>query len=121
MTFTESIKTCLSKYADFTGRASRSEYWWFYLFTFLVSMSLSLISAMLGIADALSILFNLGVLLPSLAAGARRLHDTNRSGWWLLLMFIPIIGWIVLLVMLVQGPRNPNRFNPLPPRGPCGF
>lgn len=121
MTFFESIKTCFSKYADFNGRASRSEYWWFFLFTLLVSMSLSTISGMLRMVDWLGTLFSFVVLLPSIAVAARRLHDTNRSGWWQLLLFIPIIGWIILIVMLVQAPRDPNRFDPLPSRGPCGW
>ncbi|MBI5107373.1 MAG: DUF805 domain-containing protein [Rhodocyclales bacterium] len=104
MTFGESIKTCFSKYANFDGRASRSEFWWFFLFSLLASMATSMIS------QTLSALFSLVMLLPSLAVGARRLHDTNRSGWFLLLWFVPLIGWIVLLVWAVQGAREPNRF-----------
>lgn len=100
MTFQESIKVCFAKYADFTGRAIRSEYWWFALFTLLVSLVLSRV-----ISEALAGLFNLAVLLPSLAVGARRLHDTGRTGWWQLLLFIPVIGWIVLLVFFAQDSR----------------
>lgn len=96
MTFQESITTCFKKYADFNGRASRSEYWWFALFIVIVSIVLSMIS------NELSGLFSLATLLPSIAAAARRLHDTNRSGWWQLIAFIPIIGWIVLIVFLAQ-------------------
>lgn len=99
MTFQESIKTCFSKYADFSGRATRSEYWWFILFYFLGSAACSLVSQTLGG------LFSLAVLLPSLAAGARRLHDTNRSGLWLLIGFLPVIGMIVLIVFLAQEGR----------------
>lgn len=98
MTFTESIRTCLTKYADFNGRATRSEYWWFVLFCFLIS-------AALNIADSSGIvsgIFSLAVLLPMIAAQVRRLHDTNRSGWFLLLNLIPIIGWIILIVWYVQ-------------------
>jgi len=96
MTFQESIKVCFSKYADFTGRASRSEYWWFMLFLILVSLAASMISPML------SGLFSLGTLLPALAAAIRRLHDTNRSGWWQLIAFVPVIGLIVMLIFLAQ-------------------
>ena len=96
MTFQESIKTCFSKYADFSGRASRSEYWWFILFYFLASAACSLVSQTVGG------LFSLALLLPSLAAGARRLHDTNRSGLWLLIGFLPVIGMIVLIVFLAR-------------------
>ncbi len=105
MTFGESISTCFSKYAAFDGRASRSEYWWFFLFAFLASAATSLIS------ETMSGLFSLAVLLPSLAVGARRLHDVNKSGWFLLLWIIPIIGWIVLIVWAVQEGKEPNRFS----------
>ncbi|MCS0589895.1 DUF805 domain-containing protein [Massilia norwichensis] len=103
MTFSESIKTCFSKYATFDGTAPRSEYWWFFLFLCLGSFFCGLFSQNLQLA------FNIATLLPSLAAGARRLHDTDRSGWWQLLMFVPLIGWIVLIVFWVQESR-PNRY-----------
>lgn len=105
MTFVESIKVCFSKYADFTGRAVRSEFWWWTLFTFLVSVATGLVSEMV------SGLFSLATILPSLAVGARRLHDTDRSGWWQLLWFIPVIGWIILLVWFIQEGKEPNRFS----------
>lgn len=104
MTFGESISTCFSKYAAFEGRASRSEYWWWFLFTFLASGATGIIS------DKLSAIFSLLVLLPSLAVGARRLHDTDRSAWFLLLWFVPIIGWIILIVWFIQQGKEPNRF-----------
>jgi uncharacterized membrane protein YhaH (DUF805 family) len=100
MTFQESVKVCLTKYADFTGRATRSEYWWFVLFIVLVSAATSLVS------HALSGLFSLATLLPSLAAAARRLHDTNRSGWWQLICLVPVVGLIVLIVFLAQEGRS---------------
>jgi uncharacterized membrane protein YhaH (DUF805 family) len=96
MTFQESVKVCFAKYADFSGKASRSEYWWFVLFILLVSMAASVIS------PKLSALFTLATLLPSIAIAARRLHDTNRSGWWQLIVLVPLIGFIVLLVFLAQ-------------------
>ncbi len=96
MTFQDSIKVCFSKYADFAGRATRSEYWWFVLFIVLVSLATSLFS------NVLSGLFSLATLLPSIAAAARRLHDTNRSGWWQLIVFLPVVGLVVLIVFLVQ-------------------
>lgn len=105
MTFGESIRTCFTKYATFDGRASRSEFWWFVLFTFLASAAAGLIS------EALSGLVSLATLLPSLAVGARRLHDTNRSGWFLLLWLVPLVGWIVLVVWAAQEAREPNRFS----------
>ena len=103
MTFTESISTCFRKYATFEGTASRSEYWWFWLFLVLVSVGLNIVS------EQLSAIFSLATLLPSIAAGARRLHDTDRSGWWQLLVLVPVVGWIVLLVFEIEKGR-PNRY-----------
>jgi uncharacterized membrane protein YhaH (DUF805 family) len=96
MTFQESVRVCFSKYADFTGRASRSEYWWFMLFIVLASAALSMFS------DVLSALFALGTLVPSVAAATRRLRDTNRSGWWQLICLVPVVGVVVLIVFLAQ-------------------
>jgi uncharacterized membrane protein YhaH (DUF805 family) len=96
MTFQESVQACFSKYADFGGRATRSEYWWFILFIVLVSVATSLVS------DTLAALFSLATLLPSIAAAARRLHDTNRSGWWQLIVLVPVIGLVILIVFLAQ-------------------
>jgi uncharacterized membrane protein YhaH (DUF805 family) len=100
MTFQDSVKVCLTKYADFTGRATRSEYWWFFLFIILISAAASLVS------HVLSGLFTLATLLPSIAAAARRLHDTNRSGWWQLICLVPVVGIIVLIVFLAQETRS---------------
>ncbi|WP_265950038.1 DUF805 domain-containing protein [Dechloromonas sp. A34] len=104
MTFGESIQTCFTKYADFSGRASRSEYWWWVLFVFLATMVTGVIS------DKLSALFSLAVLLPGLAVGARRLHDIDKSGWLQLLYFIPLLGWAILVYWAVQECKEPNRF-----------
>ncbi|WP_348946083.1 DUF805 domain-containing protein [Chitinibacter sp. FCG-7] len=105
MTFQESIQTCFKKYADFNGRASRAEYWWFALFIFLVSV-------VLGIAGAglVSGLFSLATLVPSLAAGVRRLHDLGKSGWFLLLSLIPVIGALVLLYWFIQPSSDSNQY-----------
>jgi len=100
MTFAESIRVCFSKYADFNGTASRSEFWWFQLFIFLVAAALSLFST------TLCSLFYLAVLLPSLAVGARRLHDTGKSGWWQLLLLVPVAGTIVLIIFWVMEPKR---------------
>lgn len=104
MTFQESIKICFSKYAEFSGRADRSEYWWFELFLLLLMVGAGLMN------ETLSNLVSLAVLLPSLAVGARRLHDIDKSGWWQLLYLIPIIGWLVLIYWASQPGREPNRF-----------
>lgn len=103
MTFTESIEQCFKKYATFEGTARRSEYWWFILFLLVAGAVIGYVSEPLGL------LFNLATLVPSLAAGARRLHDTDRSGWWQLIWLVPVIGWIVLIVFMAQDSR-PNRY-----------
>jgi uncharacterized membrane protein YhaH (DUF805 family) len=100
MTFQDSIRTCFSKYADFSGRASRSEYWWFFLFLIGVYIVASLIG---NLAYWVAVA---ATLLPSLAAGARRLHDTGRSGWWLLLNLVPLIGFIIVVVLLAQESKD---------------
>lgn len=103
MTLTDSISTCFKKYATFDGTASVSEFWWFFLFQFL----LGVVAQMLGYT--ISTIISLAMLLPGLAVGCRRLHDTDRSGWFQLLWFIPIIGWIVLVVFWVQDGKA-NRY-----------
>jgi len=104
MTFTDSIRTCFTKYADFKGCASLSEFWWWVLFTIVTNVLLGVFS------DALSMLFSLATLVPGIAVTARRLHDTNRSGWLQLLVLVPIIGWILLIVWCVQDRKEPNHY-----------
>jgi uncharacterized membrane protein YhaH (DUF805 family) len=120
MTMIEATKACFSKYVTFSGRARRAEYWWFVLATILVSIVLGFIDAVIGFGEfgLLSNIWSLAVFLPTLAVGARRLHDTDRSAWWLLIMLLPIIGWIVLIVFYAQrGTDGPNRFGADPLRG----
>ena len=110
----------LKKYAVFSGRSRRKEYWYFFLFNLIIAFILGLIEGLAGIApetnqSILAILYQLAILLPSIAVGVRRLHDTDRSGWWLLIGLIPIIGAIVLIVFFVQdGTPNGNRFGENP-------
>lgn len=121
MDFPTAVRTCFSKYVDFTGRARRSELWWFVLFTFLANLVASILDRMLGTDfdgstnGLIGTLVSLAVLLPSLAVGARRLHDTGRSGWWQLLVLIPIVGWIILIVWFaMDGERGANEYGPDP-------
>jgi len=108
----------LKKYAEFSGRARRSEYWYFALANFIVAVVLNLIDIGIFGFGVLSWIYGLGVLIPGLAVGIRRLHDTNRSGWWLLLAFIPLIGAIVLIVFLVQeGTDGENQYGANPKLG----
>lgn len=111
----------LKKYAVFTGRARRQEFWMFVLFSWIISVVLSIIDYATGLTHAaggtavLSTLYGLAVLIPSLAVSWRRLHDTNRSGWWILIGFVPFVGWIILIVFYAtEGTRGPNRFGPDP-------
>lgn len=122
MTFVDSVKTCLAKYADFSGRATRSEYWWFYLAFILFCIAglvlagiLSSISETLGmIGFGIVALGALGFILPSLAAGVRRLHDVDKSGWFLLLGLIPIVGLVLLYFFVIPGTPGDNRFGAPP-------
>ncbi len=96
MTFQQSIRVCMTKYADFGGTASRSEYWWFVLFLVLGGAAAS------ALDERYATMFFIATLLPLIAAGARRLHDTGRSGWLQLIGFVPVAGLIVLAVFFAQ-------------------
>ena len=102
MSFVQAIKTCLRKYVEFGGRASRSEFWWFALFQFIVLLLAQLLDERIYAGVALLL------LLPSIGAGARRLHDMGRNAWYLLINFIPIVGTLVLIYFWVQ-PTQPER------------
>ena len=115
MNFGEAIATCMGKYGTFSGRASRSEYWWFYLFTILMSWGATIVDgavassgdpAVASSGDPMvEIVVTLVFFVPIIAAGCRRLHDMGKSGWWQLLWFIPIIGWILLIVWLATNTK----------------
>ncbi|MFM8998929.1 MAG: DUF805 domain-containing protein [Actinomycetota bacterium] len=110
MSFGDAIRTCLRKYADFTGRARRSEYWWFILFTFIAE---GVASTAFG--DNFGGAVALAFFLPTLAAAVRRLHDADHSAWSLLLILLPLIGWTVLIVWLATaGTGSENRYGPPP-------
>ncbi|SDX01268.1 DUF805 domain-containing protein [Marinobacter mobilis] len=105
----------MKKYAVFTGRAQRAEYWMFFLFNFIIAFALGFIEGLVGSPGILGLLYSLAVLIPGIAVSVRRLHDTDRSGWWLLIGFIPLIGAIVLLVFLVQDSKpGENQFGANP-------
>jgi uncharacterized membrane protein YhaH (DUF805 family) len=122
MTFSEAISSGFRNYVGFSGRASRSEFWYWILFTVLVSIALSIIDfGMLSGNSVLSSIWSLATFLPSLAIGVRRLHDGDRTGWWWLIVIIPLIGIIVLIVFwCLEGTPGSNRFGPDPLGAPQG-
>ncbi len=118
MDFMTSVRTCLGKYATFSGRAQRSEYWWFVLFNFIGSIILNIIDTAIIGMPALSIVWALGLLLPALSVSVRRMHDLDKSGWWILVAFIPLLGFILIIYWFVQrGSEGPNRFGADPLAG----
>ena len=114
----------LKNYAVFSGRARRKEYWWFSLFNFIFALVLELINFFIiashihGLIDSLillSIIYNLAVIVPSIAVAVRRLHDTNRSGWWCFIGLVPVVGSIILLVFFaLDSQPGENRYGPNP-------
>lgn len=114
MKFGEAVKTCLSKYATFSGRATRSEYWWFYLFNVLTGIVAVILDAIVGSGDSETglgifyLIWLFGLLLPSLAVSVRRYHDCDFRGWWIL---VPIMNVILLFL---AGTKGENRFGPDP-------
>jgi len=107
--FTNALKL----YAVFDGRSTRTEYWIFVLIYLIFAICFALISIEMG-SDILANLFATLVLIPSISVATRRLHDTGRSGWWQLLFFIPILGWIGLTVFLAQASQEENEYGPKP-------
>ncbi|HVK08788.1 MAG TPA: DUF805 domain-containing protein [Gemmataceae bacterium] len=100
----------LQNYVGFDGRARRTEYWMFTLITIIISIALAVLDVMTGIG-VLGLIYGLATFLPGLAVSVRRLHDTNKSGFWILIAFIPLVGAIILLVfMATEGDRGSNNF-----------
>ena len=116
MRFGEAVKTCMStKFVEFKGRAQRSEYWWFLLFTWGVAIVLSILDGFIFNSETgfgiLGKIWSLVLIFPYIGVGVRRLHDLDKSGWWLLISFIPVIGLIVLIFWFVRkGSDGENRF-----------
>ena len=105
----------LKKYAVFSGRARRKEYWMFFLFNFIIASVLGVIDGPVGSIGVIGMLYSLAVFIPGIAVSVRRLHDTNRSGWWLFFSLIPLIGWIVFLLYMVEdGNLGQNQYGTNP-------
>ena len=109
-------RVVLERYALFSGRAGRAEFWWFFLANLIVGAILSLLGRAATIFVILYALYGLALIIPSLAVSIRRLHDIGRSGWWILIGLIPIVGVIVLLIFhATAGEPLPNSYGPTPP------
>ncbi|MFC8586208.1 DUF805 domain-containing protein [Streptomyces sp. NPDC057217] len=109
----------LKKYAVFSGRARRKEFWMFQLFNIIAVIILSILDSILGI-QVLSLVYTLAVFLPSLGVSVRRLHDTGRSGWWILIALVPLVGGIILLVFnCLEGEQQQNAYGPNPKLAPA--
>jgi len=107
----------LKQYADFSGRARRQEYWMFVLINAIISWSFTLLDNLAGVTifTTLSYFYTLAVLIPGLAVAVRRLHDIGKSGWWYLLILLPIVGWIWLIVLFAtEGESRPNNWGENP-------
>ena len=104
MNFSQAVATCLRKYVDFSGRASRPEFWWFFLFQIIAMFVTGMVS------DVLNGIAGLALLLPALSVGARRLHDIGKSAWFLLLGLIPVLGFLILLYWCVQPSEGANAY-----------
>ena len=121
MTFGEAVRSGFDHYVKFDGRASRPAFWWWFLFGILVGIGASIIDAIIGSFGVVSGLAALALLLPNLSVAIRRLHDTDHTGWWVLIGLIPIIGFIVLLIFyLRQSDPGENQYGPPPAEGVPG-
>lgn len=105
--FTDALK----KYAEFSGRATRQQYWMYILFYIIIYIACIVVDSVIG-TFIFSTVLSLGLLIPSISIATRRLHDTGRTGWWQLIALIPLIGAIVLLVFLVQSSHPDNEYGP---------
>jgi uncharacterized membrane protein YhaH (DUF805 family) len=113
MTFGDAVRDGFSKYATFEGRSSRSAYWWWFLFALLVSVAASIVDAAAGTV-VIGVIAALALLLPGLAVLVRRYHDAGHSGWWILLWFIPVVGFVVWLIFTLTDSKPPNEWGDVP-------
>lgn len=108
----------LSRYADFTGRARRKEYWMFTLVNLLIMLALVIIQEAAGITPLLTGLYSIAVVVPTLAVGVRRMHDTGRSGWFMLVSFVPVLGvFLFAILAALDSEAGTNDFGPSPKSG----
>ena len=120
----KAVRTCLKdKYANFSGRATRSEFWYFILFYYLLCLPFCMLAFLTGLGNSfqlfyltvgIAIIIGLLIMVPTYAVCVRRLHDTGRSGWWIFLYFIPYIGSIALIIILCFKSDEDNKYGPKP-------
>lgn len=119
MSFGQAVSTVLSKYATFSGRARRSEFWYWFLFTILLFIAAAIIDNAAGLTFASGVgwvttLVSVFLILPNLAVQVRRLHDTGRSGWWWFIGLVPVIGPLILLYIWFIDSDGDNQYGPYP-------
>ncbi|MDE5997146.1 MAG: DUF805 domain-containing protein [Muribaculaceae bacterium] len=117
VSFKEAVERALKQnYCNFSGRASRSEFWWFALFNFILSAVISIVFCWSqNTMNVITGLVNLALLLPSLGLAVRRLHDIGKSGWWIFISLIPIVGWIILIIWYCKDSQmETNEYGPVP-------
>ncbi len=117
MGFMEAVKTVLANYANFNARSRRSEYWYWTLAYFIAYVVLYMVGSVVGAGELLAGLFALGVLVPNIAISVRRFHDIGKSGWWVLIFIVPLVGLIALIYFFTKASDGPNQYGdgPLAP------
>lgn len=119
VSFSQAVRMAFDSYCRFQGRSSRSEYWWWVLFVAILSFGIGIVEGILGFSmtavQATSGILSLVLLLPGLGLSVRRLHDINKSGWWILLGLIPVVGGIVLIIWFARNSQmQDNQYGPVP-------
>lgn len=114
MDFMQAVKSVLGNYANFNDRSGRSELWWWWLAYFVAYLAIYMLGGILGAGEILANLLALGLLIPNIAVAVRRFHDIGKSGWWVLIAIVPILGLIALIYFFVQPSEGPNKYGEAP-------
>jgi len=117
MDFMQAVKTVLNNYANFKDRSRRSEYWWWFLAYIIGYAVAMLVGSMLSMAELIAGIYALGLIIPNIALSIRRFHDIGKSGWWMLIFIIPLIGFIAMIYFFTRPSEGPNQYGegPLAP------
>lgn len=114
MNMEQAVRTVLANYANFEGRSSRGEYWWWALAYFLGYIIAAAAGGIVGAGETLAVIFALALLVPNIAVAVRRFHDIGKSGWFVLLFLIPLIGFILWIYFFIKPSDEPNQYGPGP-------